>query len=80
MNEIDSKLAQAMVLLSRQYLLTEHLVETQGSALAEFEQALVEKRERLSYVLDVYNDVFSLIDHLVRYQKIAFGLPRLNQK
>ena len=31
-------------------------------------------------MLDVYHYIFALIDHLVRYQKIAFMLPRLNKK
>lgn len=80
MDKIDAKLVQAVVLLNRQYLLTNHLVVTRGRVLREFEHAIEEKRQALDHVLDVYNYVFALIDHLVRYEKIAFVLPRLNQK
>lgn len=80
MDKIDAKLAQAVVLLNRQYLLTDHLIETRSRVLREFEHAIEEKRQALDHVLDVYSYVFALIDHLVRYQKIAFVLPRLNQK
>lgn len=80
MDRIDAKLAQGVVLLNRQYLLMEHLIETRGRVLREFEHAIEEKRQTLDHVLDVYNYVFALIDHLVRYEKIAFVLPRLNQK
>lgn len=80
MDRIDAKLVQAVVLLNRQYLLTDHLIETRGRVLREFEHAIEEKRQALEHVLDVYNYVFALIDHLVRYEKIAFVLPRLNQR
>lgn len=72
MERIDAKLGQAVVLLSRQYLLTDHLIETRGQVLREFERAIEEKRQALDHVLDVYNYVFALIDHLVRYEKIVF--------
>lgn len=80
MDRIDAKLAQAVVLLNRQYLLTDQLIKTRSHVLREFEHAIEEKRQALDHVLDVYNYVFALIDHLVRYEKIAFVLPRLNQK
>jgi hypothetical protein len=80
MDRIDAKLTQAVVLLNRQYLLTDHLIETRGRVLREFEHAIEEKRQALDHVLDVYNYAFALIDHLVRYEKIAFVLPRLNQR
>jgi hypothetical protein len=80
MNKIDAKLVQTVVLLNRQYLLTDHLVETRSRVLTEFEKAIAEERQTLDHVLDVYNFVFALIDHLVRYQKIASVLPRLSQK
>ena len=79
MDRIDKRLAQAVVLLDRQYLLTDHLIKNRRCVLQDFENAVTEKRESLTHVLDVYNYVFGLIDHLVRYQKIAMVLPRLNQ-
>lgn len=80
MDRIDAKLAQAAVLLNRQHLLTDHLIETRSAVLREFEHAVAGNRQVLDHVLDVYNYVFALIDHLVRYEKIAFILPRLNKK
>jgi hypothetical protein len=80
MDKIDARLIQAVVLLSRQYLLTEHLIETRSGVLREFESAIDEKRQGLGHVLDVYNYAFALIDHLVRYEKVAFALPRFNQR
>lgn len=80
MDHIDAKLAQSVVVLYRQHLLIERLIETRHGVLQAFEQALDEKRQALDHVMDVYNYVFALIDHLVRYQKIAFVLPRLSKK
>ena len=80
MDTISERLVQAVVLLQRQYLLTEHLIQTRGPVLQDFETAVAEQRQGLDNVLDAYNYVFALVDHLVRYEKIAFGLPRLNQK
>lgn len=78
--EIDNKLIQAVVLLDRQFLLTDYLIESKKITLKEFEQALAEKRQSISQVLSVYNYIFALIDNLVRYQKIASVIPRLSQK
>jgi hypothetical protein len=80
MDKIDARLVQAVVLLGRQYLLTEHLIETTSGMLSAFEQSIEEKQQSLSNVLDVYNCVFALVDHLVRYEKIAFSIPKLNQR
>jgi len=80
MDRVDAKLAQAVVLLDRQYLLTDHLIETRSHVFREFERAIEETQQTFDHVLDIYNYVFALIDHLVRYEKIAFVLPRLNQK
>lgn len=79
---IDVKLmqAQTVVLLGRQYLLTEHLIESGASTLREFELAVRSGKQELSHVLKVYNYVFALIDHLVRFHKIAFSLPGFNHK
>lgn|GEM_PF-2905191 len=80
MEKIDSLLLQAAVLLDRQYVLIERLISTQNQALQDFENALLRKEQALNHVLDVYNYVFALTDHLVRYQKIAYSIPKLNQK
>lgn len=80
MNKIDARLAQAVVLLDRQYLITEHLIESTSEVLGAFEQAIEEQQQGLPHVLAIYNCVFALVDHLVRYEKIAFSIPRLNQK
>ena len=80
MDKIDSFLIEAVVLLDRQYLLTNHLIDRRGEALKEFEQAVTQQQQTINNALDVYNYVFALIDHLVRYQKIALSLPRLNKK
>ena len=80
MTKIDARLAQAAVLLDRQFLLTQHLIKTSGRSLGNLKRALDEERQNIRHVLSVYNYVFSLIDHLVRYQKIAHSMPRLSQK
>jgi hypothetical protein len=80
MDRIDARLVQAVVLLTRQYLLTEHLIETRSIVLREFERAIDEQRQALDHVLDVYNYVFALVDHLVRHEKIAFSIPRFNHR
>lgn len=79
MDIIDRILFQGAVLLNRQYLLTDRLIKTRSSVLQDFEHAITQKQENLNQVLDVYNYVFGLIDHLVRYQKIAMVLPKLSQ-
>jgi hypothetical protein len=81
MNETDHRLVQTVVLLERQHLITEHLVETIGGpAIQRMEDALAEGKQGLNHVLDIFNYVFSLIDHLVRFQKIAASLPKFSQK
>ena len=61
-------------------MLIDRLVATQYTALKNFENSIVESKQSVAEVLDVYNYVFALIDHVVRYQKIAFQIPKLNQK
>ncbi len=77
--KVDSFAAQAIVLLERQYLLLSRLVDT-NTSLRNFEKAVKVKEQALDHVLDVYNYAFALIDHLARYHKIAFSIPRLNHK
>lgn len=81
MDRLESLLLQTVVLLNRQYLLTERLIEVESPLLKTLEVAVEEKEEKnLNHVLDVYNYIFALIDHLVRYRKIAFVLPYVSQK
>lgn len=79
-DELELFLAQAFVLVDRQYLLMERLVQTQGHVLADAEKVVSKKPPPLDEVLDVYNYALALIEHLVRYQKSARSLPQLNQK
>lgn len=72
--------AQAAILLNRQYLLTERLIETQSSALLAIEKSIEQKAATMPLALDAYNYVFSLIDHLVRYQKTASVLSLISQR
>src|SRR5579884_1538626 len=74
------KFIQSVILLDRQYALTEHLIATQSQVLKNFERAAEKNEQALNHVLDVYNYVFALIDHLERYRKIALSIPILNQK
>jgi hypothetical protein len=76
----DAKVAEAVVLLERQYLLTCHLIDTRSGALEALEQAIGTKTAQLNHVLAVFGYVFALIDDLVRYQKIVFSLPVFSQK
>lgn len=80
MTDIDSKLAQAVILLDRQHLMLRRIHENGKPALNATEAAIDAKSTTIEHVLDVYNYVFALIDNLARYQKIAGTLPRFNQK
>jgi hypothetical protein len=80
MDKIDSRLVQGMILLHRQYLLTRHLVSTQGVIVPKLEESLRGGEQSFPEVLEIYNYVFALVDHLVRLQKIVASLPRLNKK
>ncbi|MDD5586831.1 MAG: hypothetical protein PHY92_07755 [Alphaproteobacteria bacterium] len=80
MDERDLQLAQSAVLLDRQYLLIERIVATQNHVLKNFELAIENKEQNLIHVLDVYNYVFALIDHLERYRKIALSFPKFNKR
>ncbi|HXC41862.1 MAG TPA: hypothetical protein VN667_23240, partial [Burkholderiales bacterium] len=80
MDKIDSRLAQVAILLQRQYLLLRHLIDTTDEVRGRFEASLSGGTQNLGNVLGVYNYVFALVDHLVRYEKIASGIPKLNQK
>ncbi len=77
--KIDLFLIQAVVLLDRQFVLLDRLVRT-SQAIPDYESAIERKEQALEHVLDIYNYVLALIDHLVRYQKIVFSIPRLSSK
>ena len=77
---IDELLVQTIVLLQRQQMLIDRHVTTQSVALGNFEKSISGTTQSVVEVLDVYNYVFGLIDHLVRYQKIASYIPKFNQK
>lgn len=70
MEKIDSRLIQTVILLDRQYALLEHLIGTKNHVLKDFELAVEKGEQTLEHVLDVYNYVFALIDHLERYRKL----------
>lgn len=78
--KIDSFLIQSVVLLNRQSLLIEHLISTQERSLLELESTLLQQKHTVGHVFNIYNYVLLLIDHLVRFHKIAHSLPRLNKK
>ena len=77
---IDELLIQTIVLLQRQKMLIDRHVATQSLILGDFEKSVSGATQSVAEVLDVYNYVFSLIDHLVRYQKITSNIPKFNQK
>ena len=77
---VDQRLAQTVVLLQRQFLLTEHAIQAGTASLMEFEGAIGSGYQSIRNVFSVFNYAFSLVDHLVRYRKIASVLPRINQK
>jgi hypothetical protein len=77
---VDDQLIQSVVLLKRQSLLTEHLIIRGRAVMEEFQDAVTQQKQSVEHVLDVLNFAFSLIDNLVKYQKIARSIPRLNQK
>lgn len=79
MVDIDERLLQTTVLLKRQFLLTDHLY-TKRSPLTALEKAVGSGDQNVDHVLDVMNYTFALIDHIVRFNKIAFSIPKLSHK
>lgn len=81
MTDIDTRLVHAFVLLGRQYLMTEHVVQRRRPrVLGLFEKAIKNKNATIHDVVRVYELAFSIVDNIVRYQKIAGMLPRFGQK
>jgi hypothetical protein len=81
MPDIDKRLIHAFVLLGRQYLITEYVVKgRKPKVLASFGRSLNNKKQGIQDVLRVYELAFSIVDNIVRYEKIAGILPRFSQK
>jgi hypothetical protein len=80
MNKTEELLLQSTILLKRQGLLTENVVMNGEMTLQNFENAVHKQSQNLDHVLDVLNYAFGLIDNLVRFQKIAGSIPKINQK
>ena len=81
MPDVDKRLIHAYVLLGRQFLITEYIVrKRKPRVLASFEKAIKLNKCSLQDVLRVYELVFSIVDNIVRYEKIASILPRFSQK
>ena len=78
--EVDQLLIQAVVLLQRQSLLSEHLIKSGAPTLGDFEQAIAQGAQSIDHVLAVFNYCWALVDQLERYRKIASVVPKLNQK
>lgn len=77
---IDLKFIQAFVLLQRQYLLIENFISTNSIFLERLEESVLNKTQSINDTLNVYNYIFGLIDHIERYRKIAFTVPKFNYK
>lgn len=77
---IKKKLEQSMVVLNQQHLLIQRLANEQGVALRCYEIAAETQSVKLVHVLDIFNYVFALIDHLVRFHKLAHGLPCISHR
>lgn len=81
MQDIDKRLIHAFVLLGRQFLVTEYVVKRRKpKVLASFEKSLKSKKQGIQDVLRVYELAFSIVDNIVRYEKIARILPKFSQK
>lgn len=81
MPDIDKRLIHAFVLLGRQFLITENVVrKRKPRVLTSFEKATKESKQNIQDVIRVYEMVFSIVDNIVRYEKIASMLPRFSHK
>lgn len=79
--DINKRLIHAFVLLERQFFITEYVVrKRKPRVLASFEKAINENKQSIKDVFRVYELTFSIIDNIVRYEKVASVLPRFSQK
>lgn len=70
-----------MILLNRQFELIEHLVSHRQSLVLEsLEKVIEQNSQSIFHVYQVYEYTYSLIDNLVRFQKIANVVPKISQK
>lgn len=79
-SEVNAHLAQAVVLIDRQFRMLDRVYDRGRSTLEELEGAMDARSVKIEQVLDAYNFVFALIESFARYQKTAFSIPCLNQK
>lgn len=80
-DNINKRLIHAFILLGRQFLINEQVVrKRKPRVLAAFEKGIAEKRQEIKDVIRVYELAFSIVDNIVRYEKIASMLPRFSKK
>jgi hypothetical protein len=78
---IDDRLIQTVVLLNRQYEIIQYLSsKREPDVLNHLENAINSGTTTIQSVYPVYEYVYSLIDNLVRYQKIFAVMPKISQK
>ena len=78
---IDERLAQTVVLLNRQYEIIQHLSSKREiEVLSSIEKEMSSGSQTVQSLYPVYEYIFSLIDNLVRYQKILNVTPKISQK
>jgi hypothetical protein len=78
---IDERLAQSVVLLNRHHEIIDYLFSKRESEiLKSLEHDINSGSQTIQSVYPLYEYIFSLIDNLVRYQKILNVTPTLHQK
>jgi hypothetical protein len=78
---IDERLAQTIVLLNRQYEIIQHLSsKREPEVLGSIEKDITSGSQTVQSLYPVYEYIFSLIDNLVRYQKILNVTPKVSQR
>jgi hypothetical protein len=80
MDKFEQRLFQTIVLLKRQFEMIERIKIAIKTQQNDIENSIGNDAQTIEQVYNIYISVFSVIDHLVRYQKIAHVLPRFNQK
>ena len=76
MKDTSELLVQSVTLLRRQWLLTERVIVSGALTLRRFEKSVIDQKANVEDVLDVLNYAFSLIDNLVKFQKVAGSIPQ----